>query len=169
MSNDPFFKRFQEISWRRTLTVTEEEELRVWLEAHPEAKGAWEAENSLNEALKAVTDPVVPSNFNARLMQAIEREDTSERRPTGRHIEWWRRFLPKTALAVAVAVAGIFSYQQHHLAKLREKEHQAEMVKSFVTVSKVPSLPDPEVLEDFDTIRLLSPLFADEKLLTLLQ
>jgi anti-sigma factor RsiW len=169
MKNHPFYKHFLEISWRRTLTPTEEEELLAWLEAHPEAKSAWEAENGLNDALEALTNPVVPSNFNARVLQAIERERSSEQRQTGRGIEWWRRFVPKTALAVAVAVAGFFSYQQYRSAQLQEKARQAEMVKSFVTVSKVPSLPDPEVLEDFDTIRLLSPLLADEKLLTLLQ
>lgn len=174
--NDPVYKHFLELSWRRTLTVAEEEELRVWLEAHPEAKGAWEAESGLNDALRSLTEPVVSSNFTARVLQGIERETSSEHRQTeSRRTQWWRRFVPRTALAVAVAVAGFFSYQQYHAGQLREKAaqaekaRQAEVVKSFVTVSKVPSMPDPEVLEDFDTIRLLSPLLADEKLLTLLQ
>jgi len=168
--NDPVYKHFLELSWRRTLTLAEEEELRSWLEAHPEAKGAWEAESGLNDALRSSTEPVVSSNFTARVLQRIERETSSEHRQTERRrIEWWRRLIPKTALAVALAVVGLFSYEQFQTARLRERARQAEVVKSFVTVSKVPSLPDPEILEDFETIRRLSPVFADEKLLSLLQ
>ena len=166
--NHPVYRHFLELSWRRALTLAEEEQLRVWLEAHPEAKAAWETESGLNDAFKCLTDPVVPSNFNARVMQGIR--TSSENRRSGRHrMEWWRRFVPKTALAIAVAAASLFSYEQFRAARLREKARQAEVIKSFVTVSKVPSLPDPEILEDFDTIRFISPPLPDEKLLSLLK
>jgi hypothetical protein len=170
MINDPVYKHFLELSWRRKLNAVEEEELRAWLIAHPEAQAAWEMETGLNEVLGMMPDAAVLSNFNARVMQGIEQEEASEkRRAARRRIAWWRKIIPRVALAVAVVGVGIFSYQQYRLAERREQARQAEVVQSFIAISKVPFLSDPETLEDFDTIRLGPGLVADERLLTLLQ
>jgi hypothetical protein len=170
MINDPVYKHFLELSWRRKLTSAEEEELRTWLESHPEAQEEWEAETGLNDMLGMMPDTAVPSNFHARVMQGIEQETAADRRHlTRQRRAWWQRMLRRIALASGVMVTGLLAYQHFHAVQLREKAKQAEVAQGFITVSKVPFLPDPETLEDFDTIRLGSGLIADEKLLTLLQ
>jgi len=170
MTNDPVYKYFLELSWRRKLNAAEEEELRAWLITHPEAQAEWEMELGLNDVLATIPDAAVPSNFNARVMQGIEQEESFEKRRVVRHrIAWWQKILPRVALGVLVAGAGIFSYQKYRLAMINEEATQAEVVQGFITVSKVPFLSDPETLEDFDTIRLGPGLVADERLLTLLQ
>jgi anti-sigma factor RsiW len=170
MINDPVYKHFLELSWRRKLNLAEEEELRTFLEAHPEAAKEWETETGLNDALELMPDTEVPSNFNARVMQGIERARATERRHVGRQrIAWWRRFVPRIAFGTVLLVAGAISLEQFYTARVQAKARQAEVVRSFIAVSKVPSLPDPEILRDFDTIRLSARLSADEKLLTLLQ
>ncbi len=80
MSNDPTYNRLRELSWRRKLTGAEEAELRAWLAAHPDAQADWEAEAGLNAALGRLPDAPVPSNFTARVLQAVEREAAAELR-----------------------------------------------------------------------------------------
>ena len=170
MITDPVYKHFLELSWRRKLNSVEEQELRAWLATNPEAQAEWELETGLNDVLGMAPDVIVPSNFTARVMQGIEREKTAENRRIGRRrIVWWRRIVPRVALGAGVIAAGLFSYQQYRVAGLREQATQREVVQGFITISKVPFLPDPETLKDFDTIWLGNGLVADEKLLTLLQ
>jgi anti-sigma factor RsiW len=165
MINDPAFNRLRETSWQRKLTASEEVELRNWLAAHPEAQSDWEAETGLNEALGLMPEAVVSSNFTARVLQTIQFEEAAElRRGPGPRMVWWRRLAPKVALAGIIAAAGLFSYHHFHAARMR-----AEMAQGLVAVSRAPSVPGPEVLEDFDVIWLMAPLYADDKLLTLLQ
>jgi anti-sigma factor RsiW len=140
------------------------------LEAHPEYQANWELEAGINDALRGLPDAIVPSNFNARVMLGIERSEAAgSGRTRSRRIAWWRRFIPKLAVIVALLTAGLFSYEQVHTARVQEKARKAEVVQSFVTVSRKVELLEPEVLEHFDTIRQGADLVADEKLLTLLQ
>jgi len=68
-----------------------------------------------------------------------------------------------------VGGAGIFSWAQFHAAHARAEARKEQAIKGVVTVSNVPTLPSADILEDFETVRLREALFADEKLLTLLQ
>ena len=68
------FDSLREKSWRRKLTAGEEASLREWLAEHPEAKRDWEKDLQLTEALEKLPDVPVPSNFTARVLEAIERE-----------------------------------------------------------------------------------------------
>ncbi len=170
MINDPVYKRFLELSWRRKLNSAEEEQFSIWLEAHPEAQAEWEKEMGLSDLLGVAPAPLVSSNFNARVLQGIEQQQAADRRRAGQQrTAWWKRIVPRAALALGVATAGILTYQHHRLEVLREQARQAQVVQDFIAISKVPFLPDPEILEDFDTIRLAPNLVADERLLTLLQ
>jgi hypothetical protein len=120
----------------------------------------------LNAALDRLPDVPVPSNFTARVLQAVERETAAERRRTGWKWRGWPRlrWLPKVAFAAVILGAGLVSYHQFQAARLAAYAH------SVAAVSDVSSLPSPEILRDFDTIRALnSTPSPDEQLLALLK
>jgi hypothetical protein len=167
MMTDPIFNRLREVSWRRKLTAGEEAELRAWLAEHPEALADWEREAALNEMLGRLPDAPVPSNFTARVLQAVEREAAAEARgvasarPRNRP---WLRWLPRGAFAAMAAGAGLLAFHHHEQSLLR-----GQLAQSVATISDVASLPSPEILTDFDAIRVLNTPPADEQLLTLLK
>jgi anti-sigma factor RsiW len=166
MKNAPTYERLCQLSWRRDLSAAEAAELRAWLAVHPEAQADWEAEAALNEALGQLPDAEVPSNFTARVLQALERENAAELRHPGRkwHFRFRWNWLPRVAVAAVVVGAGLFSYEQGSRAVRR-----VEYAQSVAAVSGVASLPSPEVLQDFDAIRVSNPTKADEELLAALK
>src|SRR5438105_13622263 len=80
MANDPLYNHLREINWRRKLSAAEARQMRQWLEGHPEAHADWEAELALGEGLGRLPDAPVPSNFTARVLQAVGREQAVEGR-----------------------------------------------------------------------------------------
>ena len=166
MTDDPIYNHLRELSWRRKLTGAEEAELRAWLAAHPEAQASWEAEAGLNAALGRLPDVPVPSNFTARVLRAAEREAAAELRRHGwKRWVWPRlRWLPKAAFAAIILGMGLISYRQVQAARLAEYAH------SVAAVSDVSSLPSPDILKDFDAIRVSNPTPSpDEQLLAVLK
>jgi hypothetical protein len=166
MSNDPIYNHLRELSWRRKLTGAEEAELRAWLAAHSEAQADWDAEAGLNAALGRLPDAPVPGNFTARVLQAAEREGAAGRRwREGRWRGWLRLgWLPRAAFGAMLLGAGLLSYRQVQTV------HHQRLVESVAAVSAVSSLPSPDILKDFDAIRVLNPTLApDEQLLAVLQ
>jgi anti-sigma factor RsiW len=166
MKIDPPYERLLELSWKRKLTEAESAELRAWLAAHPEAQARWEAETALNEALAGLPEAPVPSNFTARVLQASARAAAAESRP---RLPAWRglllpaRWLPRVGLAAIVLGSGVIAYHQAQASR------RYEVAKSLVTMSDVPSLPSPKILEDYDAIRAMSSTpAADEQLLDVL-
>lgn len=158
--SDP--QKLIEIRWRRPLTADEEAELRLWLADRPEAQAEWELEAGLTEGLNRLPDIDVPSNFTARVLQELERRPVSPR--VGRWKWVWRSLVPKAALVAVICGAGLFVSRQHAMAR------RLEMAQSVAAVSKVSSLPSPEILEDFEVIRQLNfnpP--SDEELLALMK
>ena len=164
MNQDPVYQRLREIGWRRPLTEAEQTELRTWLVAHPEAQAEIETEEMLSAALARPPDAPMPSNFTARVLQAIERDDAAENRvaPPGSS-RWWRVFLPRFALATLVVISGGLFYRHHATV---QRQELTNAVQQMVTAE---SLSDPTVLADFEVIASLSPTaaVADEKLLAL--
>jgi anti-sigma factor RsiW len=165
MTHDPIDNHLRELSWRRKLTSAEEAEWRSWLAAHPEARADWQAEAGLNAALDRLPDAPVPSNFTARVLQAVEREAVADvRRPQGNWLTWlWLRWLPKAAFAAVFVGAAVLSFHQIQAA------HRKKLVESLAAVSAVSSLPGPDILKDFDAIRAMSDAGPDEQLLAVLQ
>lgn len=138
----------QEKSWRRKLSAADEAAVRAWLAEHPEAKADWELERHLTEALGRLPDVPVPSNFTARVLQAVEVDSKTVARPTTTRWRWFlRSLMPKTAVVAAIVAVGVLSYHEHMEAR------RAQLVQSVKVVAGVPSLPSPEILQDFDTIR----------------
>ena len=139
--------------------------MRAWLAAHPEAQAEWAADTALGMLLDRLPDAPMPSNFTARIMQAVEQEQAARKRtretPSPR---WWRGLLPRAAVTIAVVGLALFTYQRHESAR------RAELARSLTAVAEVQSLPSPQALADYEAIRRLSPApVADEELLALLQ
>jgi hypothetical protein len=163
MNLDPVYLRLRELSWRRKLTAAEEAELRAFLAAHPQAQADWETEAALGEVLARLPDAPAPSNFTARVMQAVERE-LADRRRAPRWNWSWRALAPRVAVAMVVAGVGWFGYQRYEISK------RAALARNLVAVFEVRPAPSPDVLADFDPIRRLSPTPPpDQELLALLK
>lgn len=160
MINNPTFARLRELSWRRKLINAEEAELQAWLAAHPEAGTDWEAEAKLNAALGHLRDAPVATNFTARVLQAVERDAA-----TGRSSPGWRllpplRWLPGAAFAGSLVGAGLVCFL------LMQNAERKKLADSVAAVADVSSLPGPDILEDFDAIRVSNPpTTPDEQLL----
>lgn len=165
MGTDPFYEKWREISWRRKLNSAEERELRDWLATHPEAQESLELDTGLTEALGKMADVPVASNFTARVLQAIEDEAKIEaRQPSSRKTFWRRppRWFPRVASATIVVTAGLLAYLHNNSVEA----WQRALVHRVATVP----LPSPEILTNFEAIRIVSATPApDEQLLALFQ
>ncbi len=163
MTDDRINQELREANWQRTLSEPEQAELQAWLEAHPEAQADWEAELGLSEALDRLPQVPVASNFTARVLQAVAREDAKQlhRQPLWR---LWHRWLPRVALTAVFLVAGLLSYT--HAERVHRRD---EIVRSVAAVSEVASIPSPEILKHFEAVRVLDQTAPDEELLRLLQ
>ena len=64
--------------------------------------------------------------------------------------------------ALVLAVTLLF-YRQHQVANLQEA------AQSVLAIAAVPTLPNPEVLENFKAVQSLNQIPPDEQLLALLQ
>jgi len=146
--NELEYKLLLEESWRRRLTPAEEASVRAWLAQHPDATADWELEKQLSSALDKLPDVPVPSNFTARVLKAVERESIlPERSASG--IPWFLRvLLPRVAVAAVIVGVGALTYREHTTTAQR-----AELVRGVKVVAGVSSLPGPDILQDFDTIR----------------
>ncbi len=164
MMPDPTYQRLRELGWRRPLTAAEEAELRAWLVGHPEAQAEAEAELGLSQALARLPEAPVPSNFTARVWQAIDRDAATPRPAGGLQLaRWWRSWVPRFAVLTVAVGAGWLAFRHH------ESVQRAELVKSFLIVAPA-SLADPGVIADFEVICQLSPpAAADEELLKLME
>lgn len=163
MKANELHSKLRESSWRRKLTEAEQAELRAWLAANPDARADWEMESALNAALTRLPAAPVPSNFTARVLQAVERE---EARPHGWSWRWnWHTLVPRVAFAVAmVAFAGL-ALHHHEIYSQR-----AALARSVAFVTRGQPVPSLEALENFDPIRRMSqPQHADDELLALMQ
>src|SRR5579862_8049976 len=108
--NESDFNELREQSWRRKLTAAEESALRAWMVEHPDAETDMEAEVRLTEILGRLPDVPVPSNFTARVLQAVECEARADARPRVSRWNWFlRSLLPKVAAAALVVCVGVVS------------------------------------------------------------
>ncbi|MGD0745345.1 MAG: hypothetical protein ABSA45_09335 [Verrucomicrobiota bacterium] len=160
MKNEPRQNPLRELVWRRKLTGAERAELR----AQPEAPADLELESLLSEALARVPDAPVPSNFTARVLQAIEREEARGAR-TWSWSWYWRVLAPRVAVAVAVVGFAGLAYQH------REFDKRAALARDVALLAEARSAPSVEALKNFDAIQRMSQTAprADDELLALLK
>jgi anti-sigma factor RsiW len=163
MKDNELHSQLRESSWRRKLTEAEQAELRAYLTANPDARADWEMESALNAALTRLPDAPVPSNFTARVLQAVEHE---EARPHGWSWRWnWHALVPRVAFAAAVIAFAGLALQHHEIYRQR-----IALARNVAFVTRGQLMPSPEALENFDAIRRMSqPQHADNELLALMQ
>jgi hypothetical protein len=120
-------------------------------------------QNELRELLSRLPDAPVASNFTARVLQAVDLEE-SRRARKWNFIFDWRAFLPRAAVAaVAVFFAGL-TLQHHEL-----NAHRATLAQKVALVAETP-MPSVDALKNFDAIRRMSqPARPDEELLALMK
>lgn len=160
MKNEPLPNNLREQAWRRKLTNAE----RSQLQSQPEAQAELELESHLSDVLARLPDTSVPSNFTARVLQAIEREEARAAQP--RSWSWYRRVLiPRMAVAaVIIGFAGL-AYQQY------ESDKRATLARNIALLAQAQPMPSVEALKNFDAIRRMSQATPgpDNELLSLLQ
>ena len=160
MKNEPLQNPLREQLWRRKLTDAE----RAGLHAQPEIQADFETESRLSEMLARLPDTPVPSNFTARVLQAVERESVHPR-ATGWNWPWtWRVLVPRMAVAavvVAFAGLGIHGYELN--------VHRAALAKKVVLVAAAQPMPSVDALKNFNAIQRMSQPHADDELLALLR
>jgi hypothetical protein len=118
----------------------------------------------LNAALAKSPDAPLSSNFTARVMAAIERDEAAQHRSSARpQGHWWRVFIPRFAVATLVVVCVTLGYR-HNTAV-----HRMELTDAAKQIVEGRALSDLAVIEDFETIRSLNPAEAivDENLLAM--
>src|SRR5689334_5715156 len=158
---DPRYNHLREQSWRRNLTQAEEAELRVWLAAHPDAQLDFESEAALTQSLHNLPDAPVPSNFTARVLQAVEREEASKVRETRGQWRAWlhlHRWLPRAAVACLLLGTGLFTYHHHQVQADQQRTRE-----SLETLTGIRSLPSPQILQDFEAVRAMRRTGPDEE------
>ncbi|HEX4644950.1 MAG TPA: hypothetical protein VH598_05015 [Verrucomicrobiae bacterium] len=163
---DSDYNQLRETGWRRRLTQAEQDQARDHLAAHPEILEDWELEAGLNRILEEMPDAPVPSNFTAQVLRAATHETTPARIP-GRRWSIWRSLGWVPRMAVAALVLGL-SGLSYHQYQVRSRAAMAQDVAQF---SNVVLGSNPELMEDFDSIRRLSETQpkADPELLALMQ
>jgi hypothetical protein len=121
-------------------------------------------QNELRDLLARLPDAPVPSNFTARVMQAVELEES--RRARRWSFNWnWHALLPRIAVTAAVIVFAGLTFHHHELTSQR-----AALAKNVALVAESQPPPDVDALKNFDAIqRMGQPAHADEELLALLQ
>ncbi len=121
-------------------------------------------QDELREWLSRLPDAPVASNFTARVMQAIDLEESAAGRERRFFFGSWRLFLQRAAAAViAVSIAGLAL--QHY----RADAQRSELARNIALVADTP-MPSVEVLTNFDAIRRMGqPAQPDDELLALLK
>jgi hypothetical protein len=141
--------------WRNQLSEAQRADLR--------GKPELELEARLTHALSDMRDVCVPSNFTARVLDAIQLEENRQGRPQG--WQWnWRALWPRLAVATAVLIVAGVSIQRYEA-----KYHQAHLIKNLVEVAQTDA-PSMDTLADLDAIQRMSQSGrADGELLAALQ
>lgn len=147
---------WQNSVWRRPLTDSE----RAALRQVPEL----EVEERLTESLAKMPDVPVATNFTARVMDAVDREESTStafrffRRD-------WRMLLPRImATAIVLIFTGIF-WERYELSSQR-----VTLVKNVAQVASTKPIPSVDALYNFDAIQRMSqPVTADTEVLALMQ
>lgn len=120
-----------------------------------------DAQRQVRVLLTRLPDVPVASNFTARVMQAIDLEESRQSR--GRLFGWhWRLIIPRTAAATVIVGLASFTIYQHEIYV-----QQVALAKSAALVASQP-MPSVEALKNFDAIqRMGQTAHPDNELLAL--
>jgi anti-sigma factor RsiW len=168
--NEAEFNELWERALCGRLTAPEQARFHAQLAADPALQALWAEEQQFSRLLRQLPDAPVPSNFTARVLQAVA---TESRTPIAgpQPLPWlaWLRAFGWTRATVAIAsvALGAVLLVDHQ----RDVALRAHLAESISAVSSFASLPSVEILQDFEAIARLdqTPAGADEELLAALQ
>jgi hypothetical protein len=121
-----------------------------------------ELELRLTEALSQLKDAPISSNFTARIMDEIDREDG---RRTGSRRLWHWNLWPRFAGAAAAVLLTVMMVQHHETVA-----HRVQLARTLETVADLRSVPSVDALNNFEAIQAMGQrAHADEELLALVQ
>jgi anti-sigma factor RsiW len=167
MSENHNHEEIRELTWRGKLSPAQQKELETWLALHPEEKESLALDARLTDSVQKLADTPVSSNFTARVLEQVRLEQGAAERASRQRtssVFRWRWLIRTATAAVLVAAAGV-TWKQAESARTAE-----EIARSVTLVSEVTSLPDAEVLRDFEAIQAMSQNpAADMELLALLK
>jgi hypothetical protein len=113
--------------------------------------------------LSRLPDAPVASNFTARVLQAVELEES--RRSRRWSFGWdWHALLPRIAVTTAVVLFAGLTIRQHEIIVRR-----TAFARNVALVAGAQPLPSVDALKNFDAIQRMSQPRADEELLALMQ
>ena len=122
-----------------------------------------ELEARLTRMLARLPDAPVSSNFTARLMQTVDREEARQSRRWS--FAWnWDALLPRFAVMAAVVVFAGLTVHHYELAARR-----TTFARNVALVAGSQPLPSVDALKNFDAIQRMGQPHADEELLALMQ
>jgi negative regulator of sigma E activity len=125
-------------------------------------------EARLTAALGRLPEVPVSSNFTARVLAAVDREEAVANRPQSGSMFWlWLRsaWWPRVAAAATVLVVASLAFRQQS-----ERSAQAQLAQTVATVALNQPAPSVEALENLDAIQRLGQSgHADGELLSMLQ
>jgi hypothetical protein len=146
----------RESLWRRKLSAAEH----AGLHAQPEL----ELEARLTEALAQIPDAPLPSNFSARVLAAVDLEESQGMRSRAWTLNW-RLLWPRVAVAAAVLIFAGVSFQRYEV-----NSHRVALARNVAMLSVAQPPPSMEALNNFDAIQRMSQSgHADGELLAALQ
>ena len=120
-----------------------------------------ELELRLTESLSRLKDAPLPSNFTARIMDEINREEMRETHAT----RWRWNLWPRFAGAAAALLLAVMMVQHHESVA-----HQVQLARTLETVADMRSVPSVDALNNFEAIQAMGQrAHADEELLALVQ
>lgn len=154
-------------AWRRPLTAGELAEIQRWCAEHPDQKTEIELDLQAARCTQGLPNVAVPSNFMSQIWREIDRPVPSPSASSG-HLPFlwnWRVWIPRFAVATLVIGGGMGAWQY------RQTAQRTQVASGFQQVFQAASVPDPAMLKDFDSLRLVmeTPGSLDVELLAALQ
>jgi anti-sigma factor RsiW len=160
-----------EAAWRRDLTPEESKQLRQLLADNRAAAELLAGDLSLGKTLRQLPPVPVSSNFTSLVLQELARQEKASNRRPGK-LFWadWRRWLPR--LAIGGAVCSVIAMGTWHYHITSERTRLADSVQRVTTMAFAAAPKgalDVQVLENFEVIRRLGNVSADEELLAVVK
>jgi len=176
--SDTEFQHLVEASLRRRLSADETARLRAYIDREPHARELWESEAALTRVLANLSEAPLPSNFTARVLQAVDLESEAYRQ-SPRFFRWLLQLPPvyRVAWVCTLLLLTGLSYRQYHsLSRARMAASLASVTSGVESAAVVAQLPPAELWQDFDSISRLPEsrtgnrtIAADEELLAALK